>query len=73
MHGEAADALAASLTLRKIGQDIAIALWETGAGEVTRLHLPTIDGQSAKPPVTRMSLATLWGGCLLYTSDAADE
>ncbi|MBL8706151.1 MAG: glycosyltransferase [Rhodospirillales bacterium] len=77
MHGEAADALAASLTLRKIGQDIAIALWETGAGEQTRLHLPTIDGQPAKPPVTRMSLATLWGGqrCLAafrWAPDATD-
>jgi len=78
MHGEAADALAASLTLRKIGQDIAIALWETGAGEATRLHLPTIDGQPARPPVTRMSLATLWGGqrCLAafrWAQDAATE
>ena len=77
MHGEAADALAASLTLRKIGQDTAFALWEAPAGDVSRLHLPTIDGQPAKPPVTRMSLATLWGGqrCLAafrWVPDAAD-
>lgn len=62
MHGEAIDAVAASLTLRKIGQNVVVALWEAGAGDASRLHLPAIDGQPAKPPVTRMSLATLWGG-----------
>lgn len=62
MFGDAADAVLASLIVRRIGQDVVLASWDAGAGNPQPQTQPTVDSIPAKPPVARMTVPTQWGG-----------